>query len=111
MPGTIRVNDGRYSPIFDGIPFSLLPDTMEHCARTNNDGQNDLFVTNYDVNQIWCNYGDRHFESVTGTDDLGGIDWSSSDDFVDINDDGGSNNYGAVDILLTNNNESAPVLL
>ena len=53
-----------------------------------NDGDLDLYLTNYGPNQFWRNRGDGSFENisaVTGTDDP---KWSTSATFLDIDQDG-----------------------
>ncbi len=53
-----------------------------------NDGDVDLYLTNYGPNQFWRNRGDGSFENVTamtGTDDA---KWSTSATFIDIDHDG-----------------------
>ena len=52
-----------------------------------NDGQDDLFVTNFGSNQLWRNQGGGRFEEVSDAAGIHGRSWSSSAAFVDIDND------------------------
>jgi len=57
-------------------------------ADYDNDGDVDLYVTNYGANQLWRNVGDGKFEEVTSEAGVGDARWSVSSAWVDYDRDG-----------------------
>ena len=58
------------------------------CADYDNDGDVDLYVTNFGVNVLYRNNGDGTFTDVTAHAGVGDPAWSSSACFLDYNRDG-----------------------
>ena len=58
------------------------------CADYDNDGDVDLYVTNFGVNVLYRNNGDGTFTDVTVHAGIGDPNWSSSACFLDYNRDG-----------------------
>ncbi len=58
------------------------------CADYDNDGNVDLYVTNFSVNVLYRNNGDGTFTDVTRLAGVGDPGWSSSATFLDYNRDG-----------------------
>ena len=58
------------------------------CADYDNDGDVDLYVTNFGVNVLYRNDGDGTFTDVTAHAGVGDSSWSSSACFLDYNGDG-----------------------
>ncbi len=52
------------------------------------DGHLDVYLTNYDDNQMWRSRGDGSFENVTAKTGTGESRWSTSSTFLDLDDDG-----------------------
>ncbi len=57
-------------------------------ADYDNDGNTDLFVTNFGRNILYRNRGDRTFEDVTAKAGVAGSGWSTSAAFADFDGDG-----------------------
>ncbi len=53
-----------------------------------NDGDADVFVTNYGQDKLYLNRGDGTFEDITATSGIEGDVWSSASAFVDYDRDG-----------------------
>jgi hypothetical protein len=53
-----------------------------------NDGNTDLYITNFGFNLLYRNRGDRSFEDVTGPAGVEGSGWSSGAAFLDYDRDG-----------------------
>ncbi len=60
-----------------------------------NDGDVDLFVTNWGRNQLWRNEGDGHFKEITEAAGLGAPGWGVSAAFADYDRDGDLDLYVA----------------
>ena len=58
------------------------------CADYDNDGDVDLYVTNFGINVLYRNNGDGTFTDVTASTRVGNPGWSSSACFLDYNRDG-----------------------
>ena len=58
------------------------------CADYDNDGDVDLYVTNFGANVLYRNNGDGTFTDVTAAANVGDPAWSSSACFLDYNRDG-----------------------
>ena len=58
------------------------------CADYDNDGDVDLYVTNFGANVLYRNDGDGTFTDVTASANVGDPAWSSSACFLDYNRDG-----------------------
>ena len=58
------------------------------CADYDNDGNVDLYVTNFGANVLYRNNGDGTFTDVTVSAGVGDLGWSSSACFLDYNADG-----------------------
>ena len=58
------------------------------CADYDNDGDVDLYVTNFGINRLYRNNGDATFTDVTTHAGVGDPAWSSSACFLDYNRDG-----------------------
>ena len=58
------------------------------CADYDNDGNVDLYVTNFGANVLYRNNGNGTFTDVTGSAGVGDPGWSSSACFLDYNSDG-----------------------
>ena len=58
------------------------------CADYDNDGDVDLYVTNFGINVLYRNNGDGTFTDVTASAGVGDPGWSSSACFLDYNRDG-----------------------
>ncbi|UCC13659.1 MAG: CRTAC1 family protein [Gammaproteobacteria bacterium] len=73
-------------------------------ADYDNDGDVDLYVTNYGSNQLWRNSGDGRFEEVTGQAGVDDARWSVSATWVDYDRDGWLDLYvgNYVDYSFTN---------
>jgi enediyne biosynthesis protein E4 len=72
-----------------------------------NDGDPDLYVTNYGPNTFYRNQGDGTFADVTRTTGTGDAGWGTNAAFVDYDRDGDLDLYVAnyMDFLLENNQE------
>ena len=65
-------------------------------ADIDNDGLDDIYVTNYGPNRLFRNLGGGAFEDVAGEAGVAGSEWSSSASFADYDLD------GDVDLYVTN---------
>ena len=71
-------------------------------ADVDNNGLQDLYVTNYGPNRLYLNQGDGTFEDVAAAAGVAGAEWSSSAAFADYDTD------GDVDLYVTNYLEFDP---
>ncbi len=65
-------------------------------ADVDNNGFDDLYVTNYGPNRLYLNLGDRKFREAAGSSGVAGSEWSSSAAFADYDAD------GDLDLYVTN---------
>ena len=70
-----------------------------------NDGDDDLYVTNYEPNVLFRNSGDGTFSDVTTESGVGNSQWSASATWADLDNDGHLDLYvtNYVDFSLANN--------
>lgn len=89
--------DGTFT---DVTPGSGLADTAwgmgVAVADIDNDGLQDLYVTNYGPNRLYRNLGDGAFRDIAREAGVAGAEWSSSAAFGDYDSD------GDVDLYVTN---------
>lgn len=98
--------DGAKTTFVDVSATSGLADTgygMGLAAGDfDNDGDLDLYLTNYGENQFWRNRGDGSFENITAETGTGDPRWGTSATFVDVDHDGNldlfSANYVTFDV-------------
>ena len=64
-------------------------------ADADNNGYDDLYVTNYGPNRLYLNRGDGRFEEASGAAGAAGDEWSSSAGFADYDGDGDADLYVA----------------
>ena len=57
-------------------------------ADVDNDGDTDVFLTNYGANQLWLNLGNGRFRNATAGSGIAGERWSISASFADTDGDG-----------------------
>jgi hypothetical protein len=101
LPLTDRLYRNDTKPAIDGaadLKFSDVTGTSGLSARGygmgvaaadyDNDGDVDLYVTNYGPNELWRNKGDGTFEKVTDQAAVGDSRWSVSASWVDYDRDG-----------------------
>src|SRR5262249_5822003 len=109
-PGSLYRNngDGTFSDVTRevGLRDRKSGYGMGACAADyDNDGWEDLYLTNFGTNVLYHNNGNGTFSDVTGRAGVGSSSWGSSCAFADIDNDGFLDlfvvNY--VDFGLTNN--------
>ena len=82
--------DGTFTDITETAKVANLGNYGQGvaCADYDNDGNVDLYVTNFGANVLYRNNGDGTFTDVTDTAGVGDPGWSSSACFLDYNADG-----------------------
>ena len=92
MPGNRlfeNLGDGRFEDVTEGSGVEQSGYGMGlACGDYDNDGDVDLYVTNYGANAMLANQGDGTFRDVTAVAGVGNEEWGSSAGFFDYDRDG-----------------------
>ena len=84
-----RNDNGKWKDVTD---FAGVGDTSYSfgcaCGDVDNDGDSDLYITNFGTDTFFKNNGDGTFTDMTSTVGLKSDSWSSSAAFFDMNNDG-----------------------
>ena len=84
--------DGTFSDTTEEAGLTGMPQNQYGMGAAvgdyDNDGFQDLYVTNYGPNTLYRNNGDGTFSDVTTSAGVAGGDWSASAGFFDLDNDG-----------------------